>query len=168
VGVVGHHEADENGSLDEWLAAAPNARPLCGQIGGMVTIGDVSSRPPRVLADGETIEIGKKRIRWHDTPHVPHGWDAGVISELTTRTLFCGDLFTQAGNEHKPVTEQEIVGPSEAMRSGMDYYSNPRAAASVVERLAATEPALLACMHGASFRGDCAEQLRALAKTLAA
>lgn len=106
-------------------------------------------------------------MRWHDTPHLPHGWDAGLISETTTRTLFCSDLFTQAGAEHTPVTEDDIVATSEAMRSAMDYYSNPRAARAAIEQLAAIEPALLACMHGASYRGDGDAMLRALAKALA-
>src|SRR5450432_3934584 len=163
----GHLEADETGSLVEWLAAAPNAVPLCGQIGAMLSIEDAASRAPRVLSDGETMEIGNKRVRWFDTPHVPHGWDAGLLAETTTRTLFCGDLFTQAGADHPPVSEASIVGPSEAMRAAMDYYSNPRAAAAHVERLAATEPALLACMHGTSYRGDGASELRALARVLA-
>ncbi|MBA3452867.1 MAG: MBL fold metallo-hydrolase [Deltaproteobacteria bacterium] len=162
-----HFEADECGSLDEWLAAAPNAAPLCGMIGGMVTIGDVSSRPPRMVADGETVSLGKKTVRWHDTPHIPHGWDAGLISELSTRTLFCGDLFTQPGAEHKPVTETDVLGPSVAFRAAMDYFANPTAAAARIDQLAATEPALLACMHGASYRGNGAAALRELATTLA-
>lgn len=163
----GHHEADEDGSLEEWFAIAPHAAPLCGRIGGEVTIRDISSRAPRMLADGETLDLGQKRVRWHDTPHLPHGWDAGLLAETTTRTLFCGDLFTQAGSEHVPVTEGDIVGPSEAMRAAMDYYSNLGTAAAMIERLASTEPALLACMHGASYRGDGATTLRALAAALA-
>jgi flavorubredoxin len=162
-----HHEADENGALAEWLTVAPHSAPLCGRIGAMVSIEDAAIRAPRALADGEVLSLGRKKVRWHDTPHVPHGWDAGLLSETTTRTLFCGDLFTQAGADHAPVTEDDIVGPSEAMRSAMDYYSNARAARATIEQLAATEPALLACMHGASFRGDGAAMLRALAKALA-
>lgn len=163
-----HHEADEDGALDEWLAAAPNAAPLCGRIGAMVSIQDLAARPPRVLADGESIELGTKRVRWIDAPHLPHGWDAGYLFEPTTRTLFCGDVLTQPGANHEPVTESDVLGPSEAMRGAMEYYSNPRAAAAQIERLAATEPALLACMHGASYRGDGAAPLRSLAKALAA
>lgn len=163
-----HLEADESGSLVEWLAAAPQAIPLCGQLGAMLSVEDAGGRAPRVLTDGETIEIGKKRVRWHDTPHLPHGWDAGYIAETTTRTLFCGDLFTQPGADHPPVTEGDILGPSEAMRGAMDYYSNPRTAAAQIERLAASEPTLLACMHGASYRGDGAATLRALAGMLRA
>ena len=107
-----------------------------------------------------------KRLRWLDTPHLPHGWDAGYLAESTTRTLFCGDLFTQPGAACDPVTEGDILGPSEAMRAAMEYYSNPGAAGAAIERLASTEPALLACMHGASYRGDGAALLRSLATAL--
>lgn len=163
-----HVEGDECGSLVEWLAAAPRALPLCGRIGAMTSVEDAAGRAPRVLADGEELAIGAKRLRWCETPHLPHGWDAGLLLETTTRTLFCSDLFTQAGAEHPPVTEDDIVGPSEAMRAAMDYYANPRAAAAQIERLARSEPALLACMHGAAYRGDGAAALRALARALSA
>jgi flavorubredoxin len=162
-----HFEADECGALPDWLAVAPHAAPLCGQLGAMISIDDVSPRPARALADGEVVEIGKKRLRWFDTPHLPHGWDAGYLSDLTTRTLFSGDLFTQPGDRHDPVTTGDILGPSEAMRAAMDYFSNLSTAATQIERLAGTEPALLACMHGASYRGDGATLLRQLAAVLA-
>ena len=161
-----HHEADEDGSLEDWLSAAPRAAPLCGRIGAMISIQDLATRPPRVLADGEEIAIGRKRVRWFDTPHLPHGWDAGYLAETTTRTLFCGDIFTQPGADPEPVTERDLVGPSEAMRHAMDYYSNPRAARSQLERLATIEPALLACVHGSSYRGNGANALRALGRML--
>jgi flavorubredoxin len=163
-----HFEADESGALAEWLEAAPNALPLCGRIAAMLSVEDAGGRAPRVLADGETLAIGQKRVRWYDTPHMPHGWDAGHLAETTTRTLFCGDLFTQPGADVAPVTEGDIVGPSEAMRSAMQYYSNPRGAAVQIERLAATEPALLACMHGSSYQGNGAAVLRTLSNILAA
>jgi len=161
-----HFEADECGSLDEWLDAAPAAEPLCGQIGGLVSVSDVARRPPRMLGNGEVLAIGKKRVRWHDTPHLPHGWDAGLLSEVTTRTLFCRDLFTQPGAEHAPTTGGDVIGPSMAMRAAMDYFSNPATAAVQIEALATLEPTLLACMHGASYRGDGAAALRELASTL--
>jgi flavorubredoxin len=162
-----HFEADECGALPDWLAVAPQAAPLCGGIGAAVSVNDFSDRPARVLADGEVVEIGSKRLRWFDTPHLPHGWDAGYLFETTSRTLFCGDLFTQPGDRHDPVTEGDILGPSEQMRAAMDYFSNPLAAGSQIERLARTEPALLACMHGASYRGDGSTALRELAAVLA-
>jgi len=162
-----HFEADECGALPEWLAVAPKAAPLCGNIGAMVSVGDTVDRAPRGLADGEVLEIGAKRVRWLDAPHLPHGWDAGYLAETTTRTLFCGDLFTQGGADHQPVTESDLVGPSEAFRNAMDYFSHARDAGALIEKLAATEPALLACMHGASYRGDGSAALRGLAKCLA-
>jgi flavorubredoxin len=160
-----HWEPDESGSLDEWLGVAPSAAPLVGRIGSLVTASD-ALRPPRMLADGETLPIGKKSVRWIDTPHTPHGWDAGCLFETTTRTLFCSDVLTQPGAGHDPVTEGDVLGPSEAMRAAMEYYANPRGAAALLEKLAATEPRLLACMHGAAYRGDGATVLRALATEL--
>ncbi|MFY9341783.1 MAG: MBL fold metallo-hydrolase [Planctomycetota bacterium] len=162
-----HFEADECGALEQWLAAAPHAAPLCSSIAAMVSVGDVSPRAPRAFADGETIALGRKRVRWFDAPHVPHGWDSGFLAETTTRTLFCGDLLTQPGATHDPVTTGDVLGPSEAMRAAMDYYSNAQTAGAAIERLAAFGPALLACMHGAAYRGDGAAVLRALARRLA-
>ena len=161
-----HYEADECGALADWLAVAPAARPLCGHLGALLNANDISDREAKALADGEILSIGSKQIRWHDAPHLPHGWDSGFLSEVTTRTLFCGDLFTQAGHVHEPITENDVLGPSEAMRAAMDHYSNPRGSGILLERLAATEPALLACMHGAAYRGDGAAALRQLASTL--
>jgi flavorubredoxin len=162
-----HFEADECGALPDWLAAAPHANPLCGRIAAAVSVNDIADRPARTMVDGEVLDIGTKRLRWFDTPHLPHGWDAGYLAETTSRTLFCGDLFTQPGDKHDPVTEGDILGPSEAMRAKSDYYSNPRGAGALIERLAvASEPALLACMHGASYRGNGAAALRDLAETL--
>jgi flavorubredoxin len=161
-----HHESDESGALLEWLDAAPNAAPLCGQMNAMYSVEDMCDRAARVLADGDTIAIGSKRVQWIDTPHVPHGWDAGLLFEQTTRTLFCSDLFAQPGADHAPSTEADIVGPSEQMRAMFDYYSNPTRAAATVERLASHEPRLLAAMHGSAYRGDCAAALRDLASCL--
>ena len=161
-----HFEADECGAMNEWLAVAPNAAPLCGQVGAVVSVGDAADRAPRALADGEAIELGTKRVRWLDTPHLPHGWDCGYLAETTTRTLFCGDLFTQGGAVHEPVTERDVIGPSEAFRAAMDYYSHTTNVGALIDKLAATEPTLLACMHGASYRGDGSAALRALATSL--
>ena len=161
-----HHESDEDGSLLEWMQAAPQAAPLCGRINAICGADDTTDRTPRVVADGETILLGKKRLQWLATPHVPHGWDAGMLFEHTTRTLFCADLFTQAGSDHAPTTEHDIVGPSEQMRAAMDYYSNPTSAAATIDRLAACEPVLLAAMHGSAYRGNGAAALRSLATSL--
>jgi flavorubredoxin len=158
-----HHESDESGALLEWLDAAPNAAPLVGKLTAMYSVDDSCDRPARILADNETIAIGTKRVQWFDTPHVPHGWDAGMLFEQTTRTLFCSDLFSQPGADHPPTTDDDIVGPSEQLRHMFDYCSNPARAAVTVERLAGHEPALLAAMHGSAFRGDCTKALHTLA-----
>lgn len=162
-----HVEADECGSLNEWLAVAPHAAPLCGTIAAMVSVNDLADRPARALADGESLAIGEKTVRWIDAPHVPHGWECGFLAEVSTKTLFCGDLFTQGGAEHPPVTEQDILGPSESMRQGMDYYAHATNTAAILERVAAYEPRTLACMHGAAYRGDGGSLIRALARSLA-
>jgi flavorubredoxin len=162
-----HYEADECGALNEFLAIAPRATALCGQVGAIVSVNDLADRPARGLSDGESLPIGQKTVRWLDAPHLPHGWDCGYLFESQTRTLLSGDLFTQGGAEHRSVTEADILGPSEGFRAAMDYYSYSSRAPALIEKLAATEPTTLACMHGAAWRGDGAKLLRALAATLA-
>ena len=149
-----HTEADECGSLNDWLAVAPQAAPLCSTIAAMVSIGDIADRPPRALADGEQLVLGRHTVQWFDTPHVPHGWDCGYLGELSTRTLLCGDLFTQPGADTAPLTQGDILGPSEAMRSALDYFSHHPETSRIIERFAGFEPRVLACMHGSSFAGD--------------
>lgn len=161
-----HVEADECGSLNEWLAAAPEATPLCGQIAAMVSINDLADRAPRAMADGESISIGRRSIRWIDAPHMPHAWECGFIFDELTKTLFCGDLFTQPGAKHAPLVETDILGPSEAYRKQLDYFSHTRDTDALVARLAATAPKTLACMHGSAWRGDGAALLRALGQSL--
>jgi flavorubredoxin len=161
-----HVEADECGSLNEWLAAAPNAVPLCGAVAAMVSISDLADRSPHALADGEAVSLGTHTVRWIDTPHLPHAWECGFLMEDSTRTLLCGDLFTQPGAESPPITESDILGPSEAFRRELDYFSHTKNAREMVERLAANEPTTLACMHGSAWRGDGAKLLRALGDAL--
>jgi flavorubredoxin len=161
-----HVEADECGSLNEWLAAAPHSSPLCGTVAAMVSISDLADRPPRSLADGETISLGKHLVRWFDTPHLPHAWECGYLMEESTRTLFCGDLFTQGGAHNPAVTESDILEPSEAFRRQMDYFSHTKNAGEIIERLASAAPTTLACMHGSAWRGDGAALLRALSHSL--
>lgn len=161
-----HFEADECGSLNDFLAAAPQAVPVCSQVAAMVSVNDVADRPARALADGEVLKLGRHELRWVDAPHVPHGWENGFMMELSTRTLLCGDLFTQAGPGTMPLTESDILGPSEAMRAAMDYYAHAPHTAATLERLAREEPRVLACMHGSAWRGDGAALLRELAKVL--
>ena len=163
-----HVEADECGSLNEWLAVAPQASPLCGQIAGMVSVNDLADRAARTLADGEVLSLGKHRLRWFDTPHLPHGWEAGLMMEESTRTLLCGDLFTQGGSDHPAITETDILGPSEAFRAQMDYYAHTNNTRAMIERLAVAEPTTLACMHGSAWHGDGAALLRALADEVSA
>ena len=111
-----HVEADECGSLNQWLAAAPGATPLCGQVAAMVSMNDLADRAPRALADGESLSLGTRRVTWLDTPHLPHAWECGFLHESHTRTLLCGDLFTQGGSGLPALTERDILGPSEAFR----------------------------------------------------
>jgi flavorubredoxin len=162
-----HYEADECGSLNDFLALASEAEPLCSVTAKMVSVDDVAIHPARAIADGETLSLGMHSVRWLDTPHFPHGWECGHLFEESTATLLCGDLFTQAGDRHDPITNQDILGPSEVMRSGMDYYSATARGKELAEKLAATNPRVLACMHGASFEGDGAKMLRALGRALA-
>jgi flavorubredoxin len=163
----GHVEADECGAFADLLAAAPAARPLCGAIQAMLSVADMTDRPPQVLADGQSHAIGSRSLTWIDAPQVPHGWDNGFLFDAGTRTLLAGDLFTQPGGDHPPVTDGDLLGPSEAMRSMMDYYAHGPATRPTLERLAGLEPRLLACMHGASYRGDGAALLRQLVDRVA-
>lgn len=162
-----HVESDECGSLNEWLADAPDAVPLCGTVAGLVSVNDLADRSPRTLADGEVLSLGKHRVRWFDTPHLPHGWECGLLNEESTHTLFCGDLFTQGGADLPAVTEDDILGPSEAFRQQMDYFAHTTNAGEMLAHLAATEPTTLACMHGSVYHGDGAALLRGLANALA-
>jgi flavorubredoxin len=161
-----HFEADECGAMNLFLALAPAAAPLCSQVSAMVSMRDIADRPPRPMSDGEELDLGRHRIAWLDTPHVPHGWDAGLVWESTTRTLLCGDLFTQPGADIPPITEGDILGPSKAMLAGMDYFSCRDKARATLARLADLRPQTLATMHGCAYRGDGAALLKALSETL--
>jgi flavorubredoxin len=163
-----HVEADECGALNDFLAAAPEARPLCGQIAAMVSIGDLADRPPVVLADGESCTLGRRRLRWLDAPHLPHGWECGYLFEETTATLLCGDLLTQPGSGAEPLTRGDILEPSESFRHQMDYYAHSPETPALLAKLAATSPKVLACMHGSAWEGDGAALLAALGRRLAA
>jgi len=161
-----HVEADECGSLNDWLAAAPDAVPLCGTVAAMVSVNDLADRTAVSLADGQLLPLGRHRVRWFDTPHLPHAWECGHLFEEDTRTLFCGDLFTQGGADLPPVTTSDVLGPSEEFRHAMDYFSHTTQAAPLLERLAATAPTTLACMHGSAWQGDGAALLRSLSARL--
>jgi flavorubredoxin len=162
-----HFEADECGALNSWLAAAPRAVPVCSQVAALVSVNDFADRAPRALSDGEELSLGRHRMRWFDTPHMPHGWDCGLIMDMSTRTFFCGDLFTQGGAGEVALTESDIFGPSEAFRAPMDYYAHAPQTGTILERLAREAPTTLACMHGSAWRGDGAQLLRQLSASLA-
>jgi flavorubredoxin len=158
----GHVEADECGSMNDWLAAAPQAQIAHGMMGCMVSLNDMADRPPRPLADGEVIDLGGKRVRHLDTPHVPHGWEARVLYEETTATLLCGDLFTHLGNG-PAVTTDDIVGPAVEAERMFRYSTLAPDTASAIRRLGDLTPANLALMHGSSYSGDGAKALYDLA-----
>ena len=163
---LSHFEADECGALNEFLAVAPQAVPMGSRVAIMVSVDDFAVRPGRALADGEVVELGRHSVRWFDTPHLPHGWETGYLFERQTKTLLCGDLFTQSGAQHAPVTEADILAPSEAIRRKLDYFARTPGTRPALERLAAERPTTLACMHGSAWRGDGAALLRALADTV--
>jgi flavorubredoxin len=163
----GHVEADECGSMNAWLAAAPNARVVHGQTACMVSLNDLADRLPRALADGEAIDLGGKQVRWLDTPHVPHGWEAGALWEETGSTLFCGDILTHGG-DGPAVTESDVTQPAIAMEDMFHSMTMAPATAATLRRMAELNPATLALMHGSSFCGDGAGALRALADYCAA
>ena len=159
----GHYEADECGAMNEWLAVAPQAKVAHGQTACLVSLNDMADRAPRVLLDGETIELGQgKRARYLDTPHIPHGWEAGVLYEETSGTLLCGDLFTQIG-DGPALTDGDIVGPAIAAEDLFRYSSLNPGMGPTIRGLAQLAPRTLAVMHGPSFSGGGAAALRALA-----
>ena len=161
-----HVEADECGALNQFLAVAPQAVPVCSRTAAMVSVNDLADRPPRALADGETLRLGRHVVQWHDTPHLPHSWESGLMTETTTATFLCGDILTHPGADVPPVTESDILGPSEGLRAAMNYYSQASDAAVMLRRLAQLKPRTLALMHGSSWKGDGAKLLEALADRL--
>jgi len=161
-----HFESDEYGALNDLLAAAPQATPFASEIGALTSLNDYATRPARALADGEEFSVGNRRLKWLYTPHVPHGWDCGILFDASTKTLLCGDLFTQPGANMPPVTESEILTASEGMRGMLDYYAHATSTAAILERLAGLQPSMLACQHGSAYRGDGAALLRELSTTL--
>jgi glyoxylase-like metal-dependent hydrolase (beta-lactamase superfamily II) len=164
---LSHVESDECGAMNEWLAVAPRAEPVCSAIAAMVSMTDLADRPPVALADGQELSLGAKRVRWLDAPHLPHNWECGYLFETTTRTLLCGDLFTHSGGAELPaLTESDVLGPSEALRAQMGGVAIEKDTRALLEKLARTEPSTLALMHGSSYRGDGSALLRGLADAL--
>jgi flavorubredoxin len=162
-----HVESDESGGLADFLAAAPEARPVCSRVAAMCS-GDLFDVEPLAMQDGEVLSLGKHELVWQDTPHLPHGWECGYFFDRTTATLFCGDLFTQPGTGDEPLTRADILGPSEEFRRTDDYFSHGRDVPALIEKLARLEPKILACMHGSAWAGDGATMLRRLGGALAA
>jgi flavorubredoxin len=162
----GHVESDECGSMNDWLAAAPNAEVAHGVTGCLVSINDMADRPPRMLEDGEVIDLGGKRVRHVDTPHVPHNWEARVIHEETTNTLLAGDIGSQLG-DGPAVTQDDIVGPAMEAEEMFLASSLTPALAPTIRKLADLQPSTLAIMHGSSFSGAGAATLNALADAYA-
>lgn len=157
-----HVEADECGALNDWLAVAPEAVPVCSCVAAMVSINDMADRSPHALADGETLALGKHNMKWFDTPHLPHGWEAGYMLETATRTFLCGDLFTQGGDGKQAITTADILETSEEFRQKLDYFARTDQTVALLDKLANEAPTTLACMHGSVWQGDGAALLRAL------
>ena len=158
----GHLESDECGAMNLFLAAAPAAQIAHGGLGCMVSLNDLADRMPMPMEDGQVIELGRHRVRHLDTPHVPHGWDARVLFEETTGTLFCGDLLSQVGDV-PALTSDDVAGAAVSAEDMFQASSITPISGPSVRRLADLAPTTLAIMHGSSFTGDCATQLHALA-----
>jgi flavorubredoxin len=158
----GHVEADESGAMNEWLSIAPRAEVAHGALGCMVQVDELAARAPHPLEDGDVLDLGSHRVRYLSTPHVPHGWDAGVVFEETTGTLMCGDLFTRYGPSDV-ITEHDIVEEALAAEDMGQPTALTPATAPTIRRLAQLEPTTLALMHGPAYQGDASKQLHALA-----
>jgi flavorubredoxin len=161
----GHVEADECGSMNMWLTAAPNSQVAFGALGCDISLNDLCDRPPRALQEGEVLDLGGKRVRQISTPHVPHGWEAQVLFEETDRTLFCGDLFSQVGAP-AALTTDDVVDPAMAAEAMFHQTSCAPHTTAVLQGLGDLEPATLAIMHGSSFQGDGRAALHGLAAGL--
>jgi flavorubredoxin len=158
----GHVESDECGSMNDWLAAAPQAQVIHGALGVMVSLADLADRPPRTLTDGEALDLGGKTVRWVDTSHVPHGWESGLMTEEQTGTLFCGDLFTATGH-HSALSESDVIGPAMAAEDRFHATALTPDTGPAIRRLAEARPSTLALMHGPAFTGDTVGALDGLA-----
>ena len=158
-----HFEGDEFGALNEMLMVAPEASPFGSEIGVLTSLNDFAARPARGLRDGEEFSTGKHRLQWLYTPHVPHGWDCGVLYDHSTGDTDVWRSIYATGRNPAPVTESEILSASEGMRGMMDYYAHATSTTAILERLAGLRPSMLACQHGSAYRGNGAALLRELA-----
>ncbi|HET9848459.1 MAG TPA: MBL fold metallo-hydrolase [Candidatus Dormibacteraeota bacterium] len=159
----GHVEADECGSMNLWLGAAPRAQVVHGHTACLVSLNDLADRPPRALANGEVIDLGGRRVRYIDTPHVPHAWESGLIYEETTGTLFCGDLFAHVG-QGPALTGDSIVEAAITAEEMFQATALTPATGPTIRMLASLKPSCLAVMHGSCYEGDCAAALLQLAR----
>jgi flavorubredoxin len=148
--------------MNQWLAAAPAAQVVHGATACMVSLNDLADRPPRILADAEVLDLGGRRVRWIDTPHVPHAWESGLMFEETTQTLLAGDLFTQVG-DGPALTRESIVEAAAQTEDAFRSTSLTTRTAATIRRLAGLQPRTIAVMHGSCFAGDCVQQLHGLA-----
>jgi len=159
-----HFEVDECGALNEWLQIAPNAKPVCSEVGALVNLSDFAIRPGLPMKTNDILQTGKRKYRFIRTPHLPHGWDAGVMFEETDKTLLCSDLFHQNG-DLVALTDKDILGAHKNsmlfLENGplMDYTPYNHKTKSLLLELAALKPRTLATMHGSSFFGDCSKAL---------
>lgn len=163
----GHVEADECGAMNQWLAAAPQAEVAHGEMGCLVSVNDLADRPPRPLRDGDVLDLGGKRVRNVETPHVPHGWDAHVLYEETTGTLLCGDLFTVTGYSPPLIEDGDLVGPAMAAEDMFGATCLTPGTAPTIRRVADLAPDRLAMMHGPTYNGDAVAALHGLADAYA-
>jgi flavorubredoxin len=166
-----HFESDECGALNDWLQVAPQAQPVCTLVGKLVSVDDFSLRPAHGMTADEILTTGKYRYRFHRSPHIPHGWDAGVLFEETNKTLFCSDLFHHFGNV-TAVTESDLIEPTRKAMQQMEqgplagYMPYTKQTEGVLRTLAELKPERLAVMHGSSYQGPCAGMLNELAKVI--
>jgi flavorubredoxin len=163
-----HFESDECGALNDWLQLAPQAQPVCTVVGKLVTVDDFALRPARGMTREDILVTGKYRFRFYPSPHIPHGWDAGVLFEETRKTLFCSDLFHHFGDV-EPITRSDLIGPTQKAMQQMQqgplagYMPYTRQTEGVLRSLAALKPEALAVMHGSSYLGSCDRLLTSLA-----
>jgi flavorubredoxin len=166
-----HFESDECGGLNEWLELAPQSQAVCGLVGAMVSVNDFAVRPPRALTRDETLTTGKHRFRFLPTPHLPHGWDAGLLFEETSKTLFCSDLFVQGGDREPLATSafiercrEDLIAGEGGPFAGATPYTHHTGA--ILRNLASYQPQTLAVMHGSSYSGNGGQALTELADVL--
>ncbi len=167
-----HFEVDECGSLNQWLAMAPKAQAVCGMVAGLVNLNDFADRRPRILEAGEIIDTGTMRFHYHPTPHLPHGWDAGMLYEETREALFCSDLFHQLGDVEAMSESADIVGRFEhTLKTYNDgpfanYLPYTELTGKLLDGLAALEPNVILPMHGTTYRGDGTKAIQELKEVM--